>query len=131
MSESTVPVTVHILDREYRVACREEDKEALLAAARYLSDKMREIRDSGKIVGVDRIAVMAALNITNEFLTEREEHSRVRRGSDERIRALVERIDEALEAETAGEFPESATPSSGATPQPESAGEPETGDEPD
>ena len=116
MSESTIPVTVTILDREYRVACREEDKEALLASARYLSDKMREIRDSGKIVGVDRIAVMAALNITNEFLSEREEHSRARRTTDERIRALVERIDEALEATD-----EEATPAAPSTDAPAEA----------
>lgn len=96
---TTVPVTVHILDREYRVACKEEDKEALLTSARYLSDKMRTIRDSGKIVGMDRVAVMAALNITNEFLSEREEHSRARRTTDERIHALVDRIDEALEVD--------------------------------
>ncbi len=129
MSESTIPVTVHILDREYRVACREEDKEALLAAARYLSDKMREIRDSGKIVGMDRIAVMAALNITNEFLTEREEHSRVRRDSDERVRALVERIDEALEAETASAIPESGSPSIETSSATEEAEMPGTEDE--
>ena len=98
----TVPVTVNILDREYRIACREDEKECLVASARYLSDRMREIRDSGNIVGVDRVAVIAALNITNELLLEREEHSRERSDTRERIARLAERIDEALEAEEAG-----------------------------
>jgi cell division protein ZapA len=111
----TVPVTVHILDREYRIACREDEKECLVASARYLSDRMREIRDSGNIVGVDRVAVIAALNITNELLLEREEHSRERSDTRERIARLTERIDEALEAEEAGgegsSGEESGTPS--------------------
>ena len=98
----TVPVTVNILDREYRIACREDERECLVASARYLSDRMREIRDSGNIVGVDRVAVIAALNITNELLLEREEHSRERSDTRERIARLTERIDEALEAEEAG-----------------------------
>ncbi|MFP4131551.1 cell division protein ZapA [Thiohalospira sp.] len=98
----TVPVTVHILDREYRIACREDEKECLIASARYLSDRMREIRDSGNIVGMDRVAVIAALNITNELLQERDEHSRERNDTRERIARLTERIDEALEAEEAG-----------------------------
>ena len=98
----TVPVTINILDREYRIACREDEKESLIASARYLSDRMREVRDSGNIVGMDRVAVIAALNITNELLQERDQHSRERNNTRERIARLTERIDEALEAEEAG-----------------------------
>ncbi len=62
------PVKVNILGREFLVACPEEEKRSLLESASYLNERMREIRDSGKIVGVERIAVMAALNITHEML---------------------------------------------------------------
>jgi cell division protein ZapA len=65
------PVKVNILGREFLVACPEDEKRSLLESASYLNDRMREIRDSGKIVGIDRIAVMAALNITHEMLQAR------------------------------------------------------------
>jgi cell division protein ZapA len=59
---------VHIMDKEYLVACPEDERDALEASARYLSDKMTQIRASGKVVGVDRIAVMAGLNIAHEAI---------------------------------------------------------------
>jgi cell division protein ZapA len=61
-------VEVRILDKEYLVTCPEEEQEALLRSARHLDRKMREIRNSGKVFGTERIAVMAALNITNDML---------------------------------------------------------------
>ena len=61
-------VTVQILDKEYRVACGPEEEQALFEAARYLSGKMQEIRDRGRVVGIDRIAVMAALNLAHDLL---------------------------------------------------------------
>jgi|HigsolmetaAR202D_1030399.scaffolds.fasta_scaffold11198_5 Uncharacterized protein conserved in bacteria len=64
----TVPVKVQILDREYLVACPEEEKAALLKSAAYLNQRMQEIRDKGKVVGIDRIAVMTALNLAHELL---------------------------------------------------------------
>jgi cell division protein ZapA len=62
---------VKILDREFRVACPPDEKAELLDAVTYLDKKMREIRDAGKIASVERIAIMAALNISNELLTTR------------------------------------------------------------
>jgi cell division protein ZapA len=62
---------VSILDREFRVACKEDQRAELLEAVAYLDKKMREIRDAGKIASVERIAIMAALNISHEFLTTR------------------------------------------------------------
>ncbi len=64
-------VSVKILEKEYHVACPPEERPALLDSAEYLNRKMREIRDSGKVIGLDRIAVMAALNIVNELLKTR------------------------------------------------------------
>ncbi len=70
-SDKTNTLDVTILDREFRVVCQEDEREALLDAVAYLDKKMREIRDLGKIVTVERIAVMAALNIAHEFLNTR------------------------------------------------------------
>ena len=60
---------VTILDRQYRVACPDEEREELMASVAYLDRKMREIKQTGKIAGADRVAVMAALNITHELLS--------------------------------------------------------------
>ena len=62
-------IDVTILDRQYRVACPDDEREELMASVTYLDRKMREIKDSGKIAGADRVAVMAALNITHELLS--------------------------------------------------------------
>jgi cell division protein ZapA len=70
-SERTVQLDVHILGRDYKVACKEHERADLLAAVEFLDGRMREIRDAGKNLGVDRIAVMAALNIANDLLRER------------------------------------------------------------
>jgi cell division protein ZapA len=69
--ERTVQLDVHILGRDYKVACKEHERADLLAAVEFLDGRMREIRDAGKNLGVDRIAVMAALNIANDLLRER------------------------------------------------------------
>jgi len=71
MSNTTQTLDIKILDRELRIACPEEEREELLDAVAYLDKRMREIRDAGKIVSVERIALMAALNITHELLTTR------------------------------------------------------------
>lgn len=67
----TSSLDVTILDRELRVACPEDERAELLDAVAYLDKKMREIRDAGKIASIERIAIMAALNITHELLTTR------------------------------------------------------------
>lgn len=72
MSEPSPPIKVHILGKEYPVSCPADEQHELLIAARYLDEKMREIRDNGRIIGTERIAVMAALNITYELLQERQ-----------------------------------------------------------
>lgn len=68
MSATPVAVKVNILDREYQVACGPGEESSLLEAAAYLDGKMREVRERGNVIGIDRIAVMAALNIAHEFL---------------------------------------------------------------
>lgn len=68
MSSDSVPVTVHILEKEFCVACPANERDSLMASARYLDGKMRQIRDSRKVVGMDRIAVICALNLAHELL---------------------------------------------------------------
>jgi len=62
-------VEVNLLGRSYRVACDDSEREALMAAVAYLDGKMNEIRKSGKVMGAERIAVMAALNVAHELLS--------------------------------------------------------------
>jgi cell division protein ZapA len=69
--ERTVQLDIEILGREYKVACKEGERAELLDAVGFLDAKMREIRDGNKVTGVDRIAVMAALNMANDLLRER------------------------------------------------------------
>jgi cell division protein ZapA len=64
-------VDVSIMGREFRVSCTDDEYEALMSAVSFLDRKMREIRDSGKVIGVERVAIMAALNIAHELLTTR------------------------------------------------------------
>jgi cell division protein ZapA len=96
MSDEARPVTVHILEKEYRIACPEEERESLLAAAQFLNGKMREIRDTGKIVGMDRIAVMAALNITHELLQQSSGKDNFKQTIGSRIRTIQEKLEYAL-----------------------------------
>ncbi len=104
MSEGNVPITVHILDKEFRVACPEEEQSALYASANLLNTRMQEIRDSGKVVGADRIAVMAALNLTHELLQNRNQRENLSQSITGRIRGLQERIEKALEQGRQMEF---------------------------
>jgi len=71
MSKEPPGLDINILGRQFRVACPEEEQKDLLKAVAYLDQKMRDIRDAGKVIGVERIAIMAALNIAHELLTTR------------------------------------------------------------
>ena len=95
MSGSSVPVTVRILDREYQIACREDEKDDLLAAAEIVHERMREVRSRGNVIGTDRVAVMAALNMAHELLELRETKTSCER-VNERIGELQDRVANAL-----------------------------------
>jgi cell division protein ZapA len=90
-------VTISILGKELMVACPDDERESLVAAARYLDQRMREIQDSGKVIGAERCAVMAALNLTNELLQLRQQASDVPAGIDARLQALHGRIEAVLQ----------------------------------
>ena len=63
-------IDIHILGRSFKVACSREEESALIAAADYLDEKMREIRENSKVIGAERIAIMAGLNLAHELLTQ-------------------------------------------------------------
>jgi len=96
MTDMYAHVSVRILEKEYQVACPASERTDLLDSAEILNQKMREIRDSGKVVGLDRIAVMAALNITNELLHAQARDKALEGNVGERLRSLTERLDSAL-----------------------------------
>ena len=75
--DRTVTLDINLLGRDYKVACKEHERAELEDAVAYLDAQMREIRGNGKTAGADRIAVMAALNITHELLRERKAPSPV------------------------------------------------------
>lgn len=95
MSEPS-SVLVHLLDKKFRVACPAEEKENLLRAARYLDDKMREVRASN-VLGLERIAVMTALNLAHDLLLARDAVTQQKDGGD-RVGRLLDRVEAELVA---------------------------------
>ncbi len=86
MADTNTQVSVRILDRDYQIACPPEERESLIKAADYLSQRMAEVRDSGRVVGMDRIAVMVALNLAHQYL-----------GADQERQSAVETATHRLE----------------------------------
>lgn len=91
------PMSVTILDREYRFACSPEERQALLQAADLLDQRMREIKKSGRLMALERIAVMAALNITDELIKLQKVDNQRQQQVDNRIRKLADQLDNALD----------------------------------
>lgn len=96
MNDMYAHVTVRILEKEYHVACPASEKADLMASAELLNGKMREIRDGGKVVGLDRVAVMAALNLANELLKMQGQDEELKDIVGLRIKAMRQRLDDAL-----------------------------------
>jgi len=98
MSEKS-PIKVHLLGKEYPIVCPQNEEHDLLIAARYLDDKMRQIRDTGRVFGAERIAVMAALNIAHELIQLQQQNRMLSAGLSERLSAMHEKIDATLGGE--------------------------------
>jgi cell division protein ZapA len=95
--KESATVTVRILEKEYFVSCPQDERADLLDSAEYLNKKMREIRDTGKVVGADRIAVMAALNMANELLRLRKLDTELQGAVAGRVKNMRERVETALQ----------------------------------
>lgn len=92
-------MNVSILGKEFMVACPENERESLTAAARYLDEKMREIQDSGKVLGSERCAIMAALNIASELLELRASDAPLAPEVNDKLKRLQDKIDAVLQDE--------------------------------
>ena len=97
-------ITVTILDREFRVSCPLEEQQHLIESAEVLDQRMREIRDTGRVIGVDRIAVMAALNITSELLSNESTSDTELQTTNQAIDRMQSKIDQCLHATESLDF---------------------------
>ncbi|OQX03197.1 MAG: cell division protein ZapA [Thiothrix lacustris] len=100
MEKEIKPVGVRILDKDYTVACPQGEQEALLASARRVDKEMRRIRDSGKVLGSDRIAVMVALNLAHELMQNKQQQQVAITPTSqitEQLQQLQQRIDAVLD----------------------------------
>ena len=95
MSEST-PVTVNILDREFLIGCSADERAGLMAAATYLDGKMREVRNASRLQSVDRIAVLAALNMAHELLQAKNNSESQSNVVAQQLQVLRAKLDAAL-----------------------------------
>ena len=91
------PISVEILEREYQFACKAGEREALKAAAAFLDERMRSIKDAGRLMSLERIAVMTALNFSDELLKLKGIEKHRQENVDSRIRLLVNELDDALD----------------------------------
>ncbi len=94
------PVALRLIDREFFIACAPEEREGLREAASYLDNKMRELRANARMPGFDRLAVLAAISITHEFLalrSERDNHGVPDPAVTENLAALRRKLEEALD----------------------------------
>lgn len=96
MTQPTAQISVRILDKEYQVACPADERTDLLDSAEVLNAKMLEIRDSGRVVGLDRIAVMAALNMANDLLHAQARDRLLDGDLSERLKSISDRVESAL-----------------------------------
>ena len=96
MSNSAEPVSVIILDKKYQFACSPEQRNDLVEAARHLDECMSDIRESGRLMSLERIALQAALNFSADLLRLQRTEAQRQERIDQRIRLLADQIDDAL-----------------------------------
>lgn len=96
MTEMYAHMSVRILEKEYQIRCPADERTDLLDSAQLLNEEMRKIRDSGKVVGLDRIAVLAAINMANELLQSRAKDEVFETNIGPRLKILSDRVDGVL-----------------------------------
>jgi len=95
---SSEPITVSLLDRDYQFACQPEERKALKDAALFLDERMRSIKGAGRLMSLERIAVMTALNFADELLKLQKNELYRQEKVDSRIRLLADELDDALDS---------------------------------
>ena len=96
MNSAVKPITLNIMDKDYVVGCTEEERDALFASVDFLNQKLKEQRDSGKVIGNERVAVMAALNIAHELLENRRRSASTAAGIGDGLDRIQQKIEAAL-----------------------------------
>lgn len=96
MSEKSIPVAVKIMEKEYKIACPEGEHESLLASATLLNEKMHEIKTKGAIIGAEKIAVMAAINLAHDLIRMNNQATTVDSSVANRLVDLKSSIDATL-----------------------------------
>ena len=96
MSNSSEPVSVIILEKKYQFACSPEQRNDLIEAARHQDESMSQIKESGRLMSLERIALQAALNFSADLLRLRRNETQRQEKIDQRIRLLADQIDDAL-----------------------------------
>ena len=97
MNKTTIPVTLIIMGKDYKIACSPDDRDDLINSAQQLDMRMRKIRDSGRVSSPDRIAVMAALNLSHELGQLKNENAELNRKLSESLAAMSDKIENVLE----------------------------------
>lgn len=98
MASPSDTLSVSILDRDYQFTCPPDERDALKAAALFLDERMREVKSAGNLMALERIAVMTALNLSDELLKLRSTDQRRKEQVDQRIQMLANELDNALAA---------------------------------
>lgn len=97
MNKKNQPVTLTIMGKEYKIACAQEEQEELIYSAMQLDIQMRKMRDSGKVSGSDRIAVMAALNLAHELQLMKNQNAMLSRSLNEALTNMSQKIENVLD----------------------------------
>ena len=98
MNAENKTLTVSIVGKDYQVACPAGEEESLREAAHYLHTLMESIRASGRVVGLDRVAVMAALNVSNELLQSKNLQTAAQAKAAAQVQTLSDRVADAISA---------------------------------
>lgn len=97
MSEKPITVSAKILNKEYTIACPPDEEDALQASVKHVDQKMQEIRRGGKVIGSERIAVMAAINIAHDMLMSKNQVQNIDMDVISRLDELQSKINQSLE----------------------------------
>ncbi len=96
MNNPSAQVSVRILDKEYQILCPADERTDLLDSAEMLNEKMREIQNAGRVIGLDRIAVMAALNMANDLIRAQARDRELDGDVSSRLKSISDRVESVL-----------------------------------
>lgn len=96
MSESSEIVSVFILDKEYQINCPADEVDSLMESAEFLDHKMKEIKKNSAVYGLERIAVMAALNIANDYISQSSQSKEVNSLQTDDLRLLGHKVEQVI-----------------------------------